>query len=156
MEIVPVITYLLLFAVTLLLFVLAISFLFSKSHSKNDRGGLDLIPQNIKPANYAQKTFENINFVSSHTSEKIPAISRNSQIFYMNKGREKNMNSFSTQINYQQQYRNTHASSSGSTGSQGKPRFTIINNTYGTEKYSSFYNTEEPRYKYMHTPSSSS
>jgi len=156
MEIVPVITYLLLFAVIMLLLVLVFSLLFSKFHSKNDRGGFDLIRQNIKPGNSKKKIFDNINFVSSHNNESSPAISRNSQMFYLNKGREENMNLFTTQINYQQQYRNTHASSSKSTRLQGKPRFTIVNDTYGNEKHSPFYNTEESNYKYMRTPGSSS
>ncbi len=150
MEIVPIITYLLLFAVALLLFVLAISILFSNSHHRIDRGGQNLIQTNTNTLSSQEKLYNSIEVVPSFSNERLPAGSRNSQIFYMNKGREENMKSFSTQVKYQEQYRNTTDSRTGKTRTQGTPRFTIINDKYSTKQYSS-YNSSESNYKYLRT-----
>lgn len=154
MEIVPIITYLLLFAVALLLVVLVVSMLFSKSHTKYDSGGHNLISANMKPT--SRKHTESIDYLNSFSKERLPVNSRNSQIFYMNKGREENAKSFSTQIKYHNQLRNTKVADMGRTRSNGKPRFTIVNDSYGIEEYSSLYKKEETKYFYMQARNSAS
>jgi len=154
MEIIPLITYLLLFAVALLLVVIAITMLFSKSSTKHDESGQDLIPANMKIVSQNRNHTESIDYVSSQNNKKLPVSSRNSQIFYMNKEREGNAKSFSTQIKYRKQNRNTEAM--GRTRLEGKPRFTIINDSYGIEEYSSLYKKEETKYFYMNARNSAS
>jgi len=156
MEIVPFITYLLLFAVALLLVVIAVTMLFPKPSANHDESGQDLISANMEIVSNNRSHTDSIDYVSSQNNKNLPVSSRNSQVFYMNKEREENEKTFSTQIKYRKQYRNTNAAAMGHTHLEGKPRFTIINDSYGKEEYPSLYKKEETKYFYMHARNSAS
>ncbi len=143
MELVPIITYFLLITVVLLLVVLAVSYLFSKSSKEIVNNSNDLKNSNMQIIKSKNKLNSNIELVPSSVHAVHKPNSRNSQIFYINKGRENNLKSFSTQVDYQKRFRNTTELGLSETRFQNKPRYSIVNETYGVAQNYSYNNSGE-------------